>query len=124
MCHGIVLEGDYLINNAVCCSGESVASPLHQWPALRAIGCVGSDCRSVIGWNRLHVKFDWSMVGKAKHHCVVIFFSAVQTVHMFQVNKPGVDISAAVLKAEKLRQFVSPLSKQLMVIKSFEKKPV
>lgn len=25
---------------------------------------------------------------------------AVQTVHMFQVNKPGVDISAAVFKAE------------------------
>lgn len=52
------------------------------------------------------MKFDWSMVGKAKHHCVVIFFSAVQTVHMFQVNKPGVDISAAVFKAKKSLTFL------------------
>lgn len=27
-------------------------------------------------------------------------FSAVQAVHMFEVNKPGVDTSAAVFKAE------------------------
>lgn len=46
------------------------------------------------------MKFDWSTVGKAKHHCVVIFFSAVQIVHMFQVNKPGVDFSAAALKSQ------------------------
>lgn len=84
---------------------------------LRAIGCVYSDCRSVIGSIRLHVKFDWSLVGKAKHHCFVIFFSAMQTVHMFQVNKPGVDIHTAVFKAEKSYLCYS-ITKQLVVIKS------
>lgn len=50
------------------------------------------------------MKFDWSTVGKAKHHFVVdffFFFSAVQSVHMFHVNKPSIEISAAVFKAEK-----------------------
>lgn len=56
------------------------------------------------------MKFDWSTVGKAKHHCVVIFFSAVQIVHMFQVNKPGVDFSAAVLKSQKKLEHCFSLS--------------
>ena len=78
-------------------SEKSVASPLHQWSTLTAIGCVRPDCRAVIGRIRLDVKSDWLVTGKAEHHCVDFFFlPAVQTVHMFQVNKPGVDISAAV----------------------------
>lgn len=46
---------------------------------------------------------DWSMVGKAEHHCAVVlwFFPVVQPVHMFQVNKPGVEITAAVCEAAK-----------------------
>lgn len=63
-----------------------------------AIGCVGAGSPSAIGYSRLRVEYDWSVVGKAKRHRVVVFsfFSpAVQTVHMFQVNKPGVDIGAA-----------------------------
>lgn len=43
-------------------------------PRSTAIGPARSDCPSAIGWNRLHVKYDWSMVGKAEHRCVVIFF--------------------------------------------------
>lgn len=56
------------------------------------------------------MKCDWSVVGKAEHHCVVIFFfspPAVQTVHMFQVNKPGVDVGAAVFKAVLCHSFYS-----------------
>ena len=63
------------------------------------------------------MKFDWSVVGKAEHHSVVIFFSALQTVHMVQVNKPGVDMSAAAFKAEK-SFLCNSFTKQLVVMKS------
>lgn len=38
----------------------------------------------------------------AEHHCaVILFLPVVQPVHMFQVNKPGVEITAAVCEAVK-----------------------
>lgn len=102
MKHGVILEGHYLINIALCCSAESVASPLHQWSTLGVIGCVCTDRYAAIGRNQPYVKFDWSVLGKAKRHSVVIFFFPVQQKeHMFQVNKLGVNNRASVFKAEK-----------------------
>lgn len=71
-------------------------------PRSTAIGPARSGCPSAIGWNRLHVKCDWSMVGKAERRCVVIFFFC-SAVHMLEVNKPGVDI-ISVLQFVKQRE--------------------
>lgn len=80
-------------------------------PRSTAIGPARSDCPSAIGWNGLHMKCDWSMVGKAERRCVVIFFFSFFSFFSLQCSAHvgskqtgrGYHISSAVCKAERNR---------------------
>ena len=93
--HGVVLEGDYLIHSTLLFS--SVASPLHQWSTLRADWLRGLrlPCCHWLDSGRCEL---WLVDAREGRQSITEFFSpAMQSVHMFEVNKPGVELSAAVL---------------------------
>ena len=105
-----VAGGRASVRRALCCSVRvcciSVASVV---PARRHWLPV-PDRPAALGRIRAPVGSDWSTVGKGKRRRFIrflFFLPAVQTVHMSQVNKPGVEISAAVLQSEsKKKSFV------------------
>lgn len=102
---GFVLDGDYLIHSALCCSVEAVCCI-----SVASVVRAHSDWLCVLRlrvrhWLESSTGEIWLVggrQGKASLCCYLFFFllPAVQTVHMFQVNKPGVGTSAAVFRAE------------------------